>query len=196
MDKQAVNRFALPKGRRPGARENDPPPAQPAPRRPQAAPRSFRGGRHWPRPAPYRPLEAPIVVPGKPSPRLMAVDIMVHLGALLGLFLADFGLGWKALAGVVIAWRGVCSLRSRLAQAQLSFRLDGQDRWWLLREDGKALRLKRLPGSLVHPRLVVLRFKDENGRVYSQVLRADNMDAPSLRRLRVRLRFPLRRAGF
>lgn len=193
MDKQAVNRFALPKGRRPGARKNDPPPAQPAPRRP---PRSFRGARHWPRPAPYRPLEAPIVVPGRPSPRLMAVDILVHLGALLGLFLADFGLGWKALAGVVIAWRGVRSLRSRLAQAQLSFRLDGQDRWWLLREDGKALRLRRLPGSFVHPRLVVLRFKDENGRVYSQALRADNMDAPSLRRLRVRLRFPLRRARF
>ena len=126
----------------------------------------------------------------------MAIDILVHLGALLGLFLADFGLGWKALAGVAIAWRGVRSLQSRLAQAKLSFRLDGQDRWWLLREDGKALRLKRLPGSFVHPWLVVLRFKDEKGRVHSQALRADNMDAPSLRRLRVRLRFPLRRARF
>lgn len=126
----------------------------------------------------------------------MALDILVHLGALLGLFLADFWLGWKALAGVAIAWRGVRSLNSRLGQAKLSFRLDGQDRWWLLREDGNALRLKRLPGSFVHPWLVVLRFKDENGRVYSQALRADNMDPPSLRRLRVRLRFPLRRGGF
>lgn len=121
---------------------------------------------------------------------------MVHLGALLGLFLADFGLWWKAVAGVVIAWRGARSLTSRLAQAKRSFRLDGQDRWWLLREDGKALRLQRLPGSLVHPWLVVLRFKDAAGRVYSQALLNDNMDAPSLRRLRVRLRFPLRRAGF
>ena len=196
MDNQAVKRFARPKGRGRGARENGPPRAQPPPRRPRAGSHSLRGERHWPPPAPYRPLEAPIVVPGRPSPRLTALDIMVHLGALLGLFLADFGLGWKAAAGVAIAWRGVRSLQSRLGQAKLSFRLDGQDRWQLLREDGNALRLKRLPGSFVHPWLVVLRFKDENGRVYSQALRADNMDAPSLRRLRVRLRFPRRRAEF
>lgn len=126
----------------------------------------------------------------------MALDLMAHLGALLGLFLADFGLGWKVLAGVAIALRGARSLKSRLAQAKLSFRLDRQDRWQLLREDGKALRLKRLPGTLVHPWVVVLRFKDEAGRVYSQVLRTDNMDEASLRRLRMRLRFPLRRAGF
>ena len=100
------------------------------------------------------------------------------------------------MAGVAIAWRGARSLQSRLAQAKLSFRLDGQDRWQLLREDGKTLRLKRLPGSVVHPWLVVLRFKDEEGRVYSQALRADNIDEASLRRLRVRLRFPLRRAWF
>ena len=197
MDHQVVNRSARSKGRRPGAKENNPPRAQPAPRRPRVAgSRSLRGGKRQPRPALYRPLEAPIVVPGRPSPRLLTVDIMVHLGALLGLFLADFGLWWKALAGIAIAWRGARSLQGRLAQAKLSFRLDGQDRWWLLREDGKALRLQRLPGSLVHPWLVVLRFKDAEGRVYSQALRADNMDEPSLRRLRVRLRFPLRRARF
>ena len=65
--------------------------------------------------------------------------------------------------------------------------LNTSDEWKLVDERGDR-SIKLLPGAFVHPRLLVLSFRD-NGRNCSFILTPSTLDEDMLRRLRVRLLF-------
>jgi hypothetical protein len=82
------------------------------------------------------------------------------------------------------------SYRRDHGEAPLRYELDGADRWRCVRPDGSVANLAVCGDPFVHPWLVVLRLKE--GRcVHVLVLTFDNCPPDVLRRLRVRLRYPL-----
>ena len=136
------------------------------------------------------PLERPIFIPYRPSKRICLFNSLAHAGAVFCLVLADIPHGLAGLfAAGVLAHYGYC-LKQFLFPENICFKLDRGERWQLLRDNHEAVDLELLPGALVHPQLVVMCFKEPTGRTRSCVLTRDNLDAQTLRRLRVRLRWP------
>ena len=114
---------------------------------------------------------------------------LVHIGAILCLFLADIPATVMGLIGTCVLIHYGFYIKRFLSPENICFKLDKHDQWQLLRDNDEAGDLRLLPGPLVHPQFVVLRFKDTTGRTYSCVLTHDNLDKQTLRRLRVRLRW-------
>lgn len=136
------------------------------------------------------PLELPIYIPYRPSRRVCLFNALVHAGAVFCLFLADIPYVAAVLVGAgVLAHYGYC-LRRFLSPENICLKLHKGGRWQLLREGNKAADLRLLPGALVHPHIVILCFRETGGRTRSCVLTRDNLDTQTLRRLRVRLRWP------
>lgn len=71
------------------------------------------------------------------------------------------------------------------AVTRIVWHADGN--WTLHRAQGEPHAAALLPGSLVHPWLLVLRFRLESGVAVSRVILGDETDADALRRLRARL---------
>ena len=137
------------------------------------------------------PLELPIFIPYRPSKRVCLFNSLVHAGALFCLVLTDIQFGLAGLIGAGVLAHYGCYLKQFLFPEDVCFKLDRGDRWQLLRENHEAVDLKLLPGALVHPRIVVLCFREPGRRTRACVLTHDNLDQQTLRRLRVRLRWPL-----
>lgn len=136
------------------------------------------------------PLELPIFISYRPPKRVVAFNTLVHAGAVFCLLLADVPQSVALLGGVGILVHVVFYLEGFLHPETICFKLNRGERWQLLRAGCDAIDLELLPGALVHPRIVVLCFKEPGGRLRSCVLTHDNLDARTLRRLRVRLRWP------
>ena len=138
------------------------------------------------------PLELPIFIPCRPSIRVCLFNTLAHAGAIFCLVLADLPHLVTVLIGAgVLTHYGFYLIRF-FSPENICFKLDGDDRWQLLRPGRAAVDLGLLPGALVHPKIVVLCFREPGGRTRSCVLTRDNLDAQTLRRLRVRLRWPYR----
>ena len=135
------------------------------------------------------PLELPIFIHYRPSIRVAVFNTLVHIGAILCLFLADIPATVMGLFGACVLIHYWVYIKRFLSPENICFKLDKHDQWQLLRDNDEAGDLRLLPGPLVHPQFVVLRFKDTTGRTYSCVLTHDNLDKQTLRRLRVRLRW-------
>ena len=135
------------------------------------------------------PLELPIFIYYRPSMRVAVFNTLVHIGAIFCLFLADIPATVMGLIGACVLIHYGFYIKRFLSPENICFKLDKHDQWQLLRDNDEAGDLRLLPGPLVHPQLVVLRFKDTTGRTYSCVLAHDNLDKQTLRRLRVRLRW-------
>ena len=136
------------------------------------------------------PLELPILIPYRPSVRVGAFNTVAHGGAVCCLLVAHLPPVVAGLLAAGVVAHYVYYLRRLLSPEQLCFRLDRDGRWQLLRGQNDAVDLILLPGALVHPHLIVLCFREKGGRHRSCVLTHDNLDAQTLRRLRVRLRWP------
>ena len=135
------------------------------------------------------PFELPIFIHYRPSVRVGIFNTLVHIGAIFCLFLAD-------IPATVIVFTGTCVLihygfyiTRFLSPEEICFKLDNHDQWQLLSDNHEAVNLRLLPGALVHPQIVILRFRDAAGRTHPCVLTQDNLDKQTLRRLRVRLRW-------
>ena len=137
------------------------------------------------------PLELPIFIPYRPSRQVCLFNTLVHAGAVVSLVLADIPHGAAVLIGAGVLAHYGYYLGRHLSPENICFKLDRGDRWQLLREGNEAADLKLLPGALAHPHIVVLCFREAGGRPRSCVLTRDNLDAQTLRRLRVRLRWPI-----
>lgn len=136
------------------------------------------------------PLELPILIRYRPSGKIAAFNALVHLGALFCLLLAEIPVAIMLLAGTAVLVNcGVC-LKRFLSPQDTCIKLDRYDRWQLLRDNGEAVDLELLPGALVHPKIVALCFREPGGRSRYCVLTHGNLDGQTLRRLRVRLRWP------
>ena len=136
------------------------------------------------------PLELPIFIPYRPSIRVCLFNTLVHAGAIFCLVMADLPHAVTVLVGVGILMHYGFYLKRFFSPENICFKLDREDRWQLLRPGRAAVDLELLPGALVHPRIVVLCFREPGRRTRSCVLTRDNLDAQTLRRLRVRLRWP------
>ena len=135
------------------------------------------------------PLELPIFIPYRPSMRVCLFNTLAHAGAIFCLVLADLPHTLTVLAGAGVLTHYGFYLKRFFSAENTCFKLDGDDRWQLLRPGRAAVNLGLLPGALVHPKIVVLCFREPGGCTRSCVLTGDNLDAQTLRRLRVRLRW-------
>lgn len=136
------------------------------------------------------PLELPIFIPYRPSIRVCLFNTLVHAGAIFCLIMADLPHTVTVPIGAGILTHYGFYLKRFFSPENICFKLDREDRWQLLRPGRAAVDLELLPGALVHPRIVVLCFREPGRRTRSCVLTRDNLDAQTLRRLRVRLRWP------
>ena len=135
------------------------------------------------------PFELPIFVHYRPSKRVCVANTLVHFGAIFCLFLTDLPIVATVLTGTCILALYSLYLKQFFSPGKVVFKLDRHDRWQLLRDGHETVDLRLLPGALVHPRIIILSFKEPTGRTRSCVLTSDNLDARTLRRLRVRLRW-------
>jgi hypothetical protein len=141
-------------------------------------------------------LEHPIRIEWRPSLRVAALLATVHLGALAAVALAGIP-GWlkfviDALIAAVFIGRARRTLREYLDPAPPVLQLNRRDEWHLLRAGGSD-RLAPGSESFSHPSLIVLHLRDAAGASRFFVLAGDNAGRDDLRRLRVRLRFPISR---
>lgn len=140
------------------------------------------------------PLESALVIRYRPSRWIFCVVVALHAGALPVLVPTALP-GWLkgVIAALVIA--GLVAAATRYRREQFSrqqLRLTPANAWLLEHAGGESEPLALLPGSLLHPDLMILRFRGARGSRPVFVLSVDNVDADTRRRLRVRLRFPRR----
>ena len=117
-------------------------------------------------------------------------NTLVHAGAIFCLFLSDIPVAVTVLAGTAVLTNYGFCLKRFLLPEDACFKLDRHDRWQLLQDNRAPVELSLLPGALVHPKLIALCFREPDGRTRYCVLTHDNLDRQTLRRLRVRLRWP------
>ena len=99
---------------------------------------------------------------------LTTIDILIR-GILIGIILLSLYRRWNP------------------SPKFLRLRWDGNDQWWLCDGNGGEYRADLLPGSYVHPWLVILRFRIKRA-THDLVLVQDNVNRSQLRRLRIRLK--------
>ena len=135
------------------------------------------------------PFELPIFIHYRPSVRVGIFNTLVHIGAIVCVFLADIPAIAMVFAGTCVLVNYGIYITRFLSPEDICFKLDKHDQWQLFSDNCEAVNLRLLPGALVHPQIVVLHFKDTAGRTHPCVLTHDNLDKQTLRRLRVRLRW-------
>lgn len=102
----------------------------------------------------------------------------------------SLGMGLGVITSLVITLRTHVLFHGRRAVVGLIWTNDGH--WILTYADGMVRSEELMPGSFIHPRLVVLNFRvsdtDFPSHFHSVVLCADSVEPSIFRRLRVRLR--------
>ncbi len=140
----------------------------------------------------------PLKVELRPSRWLASLILFAHGGALA--VLVPLALPIWALAPLVGLITGslVYTLKTHaMLRGPLTIRRvvwDSDNDWSLHAASGEQLAVRLLPGSYVHPLLVILNFELEappqrGARRRSIVLAKDSADATTLRQLRARLNF-------
>ena len=133
----------------------------------------------------------PLRLECRPSRYLRIALLAVHGMALL--VLPPLPLTWWikvpiALAVVaqgIVNWRRQPAYSSAAAAQCLVWA--GGSRWELFNRDGARRQARLLPGTYIHPWLVILRFLTEDRQKCAVVLPCDSLDPDSHRRLRVHL---------
>ena len=121
---------------------------------------------------------------------------MVHGSVLLVLLFTGLPLpvtvaiALAAARGFLLSWRTHVSLTHPAAIHQLRWG-DGND-WQLTRQDGTTVHTSLQPRVFIHPRLVILRFRQSWWHSFSVVLTTDRLDPEIFRKLRVRLLIEIR----
>ncbi len=85
--------------------------------------------------------------------------------------------------------------RLNLANSCVAFRLEAKDGISLMLRDGRHLAGKLVAGGVILPFVVLINVRMERGGQRSLVLLGDSTDADSFRRLRVLLRWGVKRQG-
>ena len=134
---------------------------------------------------------APFRLERRHSRYLLSALLAVHGIALL--VLMPLPLVWwiKVPIGLAVMAQGIVSWRRQLAFSSVSAAQGlvwtGGSSWELFNRDGARRPARLLPGTYVHPWLVILRFMTEDGQRSAVVLPCDSLDPDSHRRLRVQL---------
>ncbi len=133
------------------------------------------------------PASAPLNIEPGFSRRLALWLALIHLGALILPWTAD--LNWPLKVGLSL----LVLLHARHITDRYVLRRDGYLPRQLSLRAGRAylpdgMEAEILPECFVHPQLVVLRLRLENGARRSLPLFPDALDPDTFRRLRVRLK--------
>ncbi len=135
-----------------------------------------------------------LIIDYRMSRGILIYLLLLHILALLALWYSHLHLVISLPASLVVlgslAWRSRQWRNSAQCPPVHQVILDSENRWWLRMREAGDRRLGLLPGSFVHPWMIILRFVDEAAKRYTLILCDDNLDADTLRRLRVRLRYP------
>lgn len=140
---------------------------------------------------PPRGFNSPLYLCPVP-PRACLVPVgFIHAGALAGIFAAALApyLQW-GLAGMVLVHLAL-SVRRLYGRAAARVVLTARDDWFLIEPGGRSRAVKPDAGLVLHPGLILLIFRDEQANRWPFLFWSRYADADSLRRLRVRLRYPL-----
>ncbi len=133
----------------------------------------------------------PIRIAYRPPKALFKFMILLHAGALLCLIPVAFPLWLKALLTLLLIsyfFRFHYTYRKQIeAQKFCVLQLSRKNKWTILNNTSAVQKLELEPGAFVHSTLLVLNFACEDGKKLSFILTPENVEANSLRRLRVRL---------
>lgn len=133
----------------------------------------------------------PIHITYRPPRWLAGALLAIHTATIICIFLTPVPILLQtvmiiAVAGSCIYYWRIFFVRKDLP-APVQLILSIKDVWTLVDSNGER-NVQLLPESLVHPALVVLRFKDDR-RTRAFILTPGTVNRDILRRLRVRLRF-------
>jgi hypothetical protein len=116
---------------------------------------------------------------------------MVHGNTLLVLPFTGLPLPVTAAIALAVTWSFIKAWRTQVLlthpAAVRSLRWGDANDWQLTRQDGTMLHTSLQPRVFIHPRLVILRFRNTWRQSYSVVLVTDRLDPEIFRKLRVRL---------
>lgn len=137
-----------------------------------------------------REFTTPLCITLRPSPLLRRLFILAPLLLFTSLlYLDSWPLRLLVPLAIALAGRSVWSARPELSGSGGELCWEGDGRWWWQGcGESMATQLWLSDESVVTPVLVVLAFRDRQGRYHHYLLLADMLDATEQRRLRVRLK--------
>jgi len=141
-------------------------------------------------------FEGPIRIEYRPSPRVLALQVVMYLGAIVAVALSGIP-DWARLATAtlviaILVHRSRRWWREFFDPAPPILQLNARDEW-RLQHAGRNGRLTLGTETVSLPGLIVLHLRDEARSDRYFLLAPDNAPRDVLRRLRVRLRFPIAR---
>jgi hypothetical protein len=125
---------------------------------------------------------------------LVSFIVFAGVGAVICLLYVDHV--WSVRASLIA---GVLVLTAheihQTGQRDASLILDGMDHWLILFQDAEAVPAILSKATVVLSELIVLVLQTAEGKRYRFILTPDNIDKTQLRRLRVRLFYPVSHAA-
>lgn len=125
-----------------------------------------------------------------PSRKALMLALWVHAlpAAALPFAMEPGGVMAAVAALIALSWVGLRHHPAlgfgKRAVTRMQWRQDGE---WTVWRNGQGVSVELLDNSIVHPQLLVLRFREAQGRTVSRLILGDETAAEPLRRLRARL---------
>ncbi len=134
-------------------------------------------------------FERTIVIAYRP-PRWLPVYLLITLtGAFLCVFLAD--IPWVFRVACVLTLLLAARAALRIAKAgPTTLLLDRHDQWFVVRSDRQTRTAQLINATILLPDFIVLVLRTKEAGEFSYLLTPANVNAATLRRLRVRLYYP------
>lgn len=143
------------------------------------------------------PLAQALIIRPVRSRCLALFITAAHLGAVASVAWSGLPAYFKGIAMLLILGAFSRAIRDWWVDFDRThgyvFMLTAAGAWLRQQPDGLALPLVAVPPAFVHPSLMVIRLRSGSapGITHDLILLPDSLDPDSMRRLRVRLRFPL-----
>ena len=139
-------------------------------------------------------FELPLSIPCRPSQGLAILSVITYAGAVAAVLMSAVPV--PVMVFIVTGLAAGCirqlfRLGKDHSRTPPHLILTVREDWRLVAADGTTEELVRAVPAFVHPWLVILHFASGGGSRHVFALTPDNTEAETLRRLRVRLRFPL-----
>ncbi|MFT7459648.1 MAG: hypothetical protein ACI909_002330 [Planctomycetota bacterium] len=136
-------------------------------------------------------FSVPIRIHYRPPRSLLYLMAFSHFGAALCLLLSSLPY-WLSVLLILLVTACFSFFyqdfnKQQVATITPQLCLGKENEWSLIDGNDEVRSIKLRPSALAHSLLLVLRFSDVEGRSYSFILNAENVEKNTLRRLRVRL---------
>lgn len=142
-------------------------------------------------------FELPIRFDYQPPPVLLQFLLVTHVLAIISFFIVAVPVWLRCLLclGIVVSY-GYQYHKYHCAKLNpVRFNLNASDEWQIISQQALVQHLRLQGRAFVHPELVIMRFKNEPGELINVILTAGNCTPVTHRRLRVRLRYPVKQPG-